>query len=126
MSSKNVAGHLSPWIIDGIHWWNGAAAILIISEIVIKKILILWVILILNNLIRIKIEAVAWIIKYFSAASLWYLLFFFKIRGINNIKLISRATHVISQELVEIIKRIEDTIIVKNSMFEGWSNIQKR
>ena len=72
------------------------------------------------------IEATAWVIKYFNEASDWYFLFFFNIKGIKTIKLISIKSQHINQEFEEIIKKIENKNTKKNKYNEGCIKILKR
>lgn len=118
--NKIVVFHVKPETIEGIHWWKGAAANFTIKALISTKVLKLKKIFMLKRLTIIITEAIAWIKKYFNAASLWYLLFFFIIIGIKTIKLISRANQVINQELVEEIIIIDKVMIKKNIKFEGW------
>lgn len=118
--NKSVEFQFKPEIIEGSHWWKGAAANLIIKALIKINELIVEKIFMLNNLIIIITEAIAWIIKYFKAASLWYLLFFFMIKGIKTIRLISKANQVINQEFVDEIITIDKNIIMKNIKLEGW------
>lgn len=71
------------------------------------------------------IDVIAWNRKYFNVLSVEYFLFFFSINGINDIKLISRANHLVNQELVETMIMIENIKEVIKSRLAGWRNIFK-
>lgn len=72
---------------------------------------------------KIKTEAIAWLIKYFKEASLWYLLFLENNKGIKSSKLISKNNHIISQESTEIIIKIVKKRRLKNKIIEGCKKI---
>lgn len=116
--------HDKPFITEGNHWWKGAPATFIMSASTMSRIVVgLVVVVKLSILIRMIAEAILWMRKYFKAHSLWYLLFLLMIRGIKTIMLISKAVHIISQEWVEIIIRIDNNIISRKNIFTGWRNI---
>lgn len=72
---------------------------------------------------KISTDDIAWFKKYFKEASLWYLLFFLKSKGINKSKLISKKSHIISQESAEIIIKIVVASSIKNKNLEGCKKI---
>lgn len=76
-----------------------------------------------NRLIKIPIEAEAWVIKYFRLASVWYFLSFLIIKGIKVIKLISNATQVINHLVEEITRSTENMSTDQNNKREGCRKI---
>lgn len=105
-----------PSITSGNQKWNGAAPILVnIAESIIsdKPILIsVFLVIIIMIPIMNAVEARAWVMKYFIAASDSILFFVFLIRGIIDRRLISRPIHIIIQFLDEIV--ISEPVIVVN------------
>lgn len=77
-------------------------------------------------LIKIKIEEILWIMKYFILASLEYSLFFILVKGINDINLISNPIHALNHEFV--VKTIEtpENIINKYKILLINLDIKKR
>lgn len=120
--SKKKFFHESPSTKAGIQLWRGAAPTF--SNKANKRITELTgVINILDNLARIIIEAIAWIIKYLIATSLWYFLDFLKIKGINIRTLISKHSQINSHEFEEIINTIDRINKIKKIKFAGWKKI---
>jgi len=71
-----------------------------------------------KTLIKIKIDAVTWIKKYFKAASLLYL-FFLIIIGIKDIRLISKPTQIIIKLVDPQTIRIDEKYVIKKNIKEG-------
>ena len=120
--SKKKLSHDNPSTRLGTHIWRGAAPIFNINaknnNNELKEEINICV-----TLDKIIIDAIAWIIKYFIATSLWYFLYFLKIRGININTLISKQIQIISQELEEMIKKMENIRKTINKKFAGWKKI---
>lgn len=106
----NLIIQFKPSIISGNQKWNGAAPILVKSAEFIKIIKIslkFWginsnnklIIIIENNKI---IDAKAWVIKYFNAASEESIFLLLEIRGIIASRFISRPIHILNQLNAEI------------------------
>lgn len=76
---------------------------------------------ILSNITKVNNidEAIAWIIKYFIAASVDIILSFEDIRGIKASKLISNPIHVAGHELDLIEINVPKISIIRNNNFEG-------
>lgn len=101
----NLLNQFNPSIISGNQKWNGAAPIFVNNaEFMImisdwskfEKICEFNEIKII--LIKINIEAKAWVKKYFIAASVEYMFLYWEKRGIMEIKLISNPIHMPNQE----------------------------
>lgn len=108
----------------GIQLCNGAAAIFN-NNAKVNKNEFIWAEKSSEILIRIITEAIAWIIKYLTATSLWYFLGFLKIKGINIKILISKQSQIISHELDEEIIIIENNKKIKNIILDGWRKMLK-
>lgn len=114
---------VNPGEIETTHWWRGAEPIFR-SKAVRRINLLIWgEFFILDILNKIPTEAVAWVIKYFSLASVWYFLSFLNIKGTNAIRLTSKATQVINHLEEEIIRIIDLKSTVKKSNIEGCRKI---
>lgn len=113
-SITSIVSHFRPSEIAGAQWCKGATPIFNIRET--SKILTIPTpgLLIIKILIISIIEAVAWVIKYFSAASDWYLFFFNLIKGININMLISIIIQVVNQDFVETIIKVDNSVITIN------------
>ena len=120
--NKKKFFHDKPSTRPGIHLWRGAAPIFS-SRANDRKIEFRRGINVCDSLEIIIIDAIAWIIKYFTATSLWYFPDFLKIRGINIKTLISRQIQISSHELQEIIKKMDNIKKIKNMIFVGWKKI---
>lgn len=99
----------SPSIISGNQKWNGAAPILVKNAVFMinlngDEIEILYPILRESMIIanKIRVEASAWVTKYFSAASVAKGFLTLIIKGIIDKRLISNPIHIPIQEYEEI------------------------
>lgn len=118
-------GQDRPSTTAGIHWWDGAAPLFSSSLVVNISVTAVGILTKLTEKM-IKIEAKAWIKKYFKADSVEYLFFFLMINGIKDKRLISNPSQAPIQEFAEIVITIElisDTIKIR---VEGWINNEKR
>lgn len=120
VSKMRFEDHERPSVIAGIHRWNGAIPSLIIRAIVIRlkkqKLETGWTV---RSEKIIRIEAIAWVRKYFSALSVLYLFWVIKIIGKNIIILISRENQAIIHVVVEKAMRIEAKRSEKIMISEG-------
>lgn len=70
----------------------------------------------------IKIEAKAWVRKYFKADSVEYLFFLLIISGIKDNKFTSKPSQAINHEFAEIVIITEVINEIKKRIKEGWIN----
>lgn len=122
VSRSRRRGHLNPSTMAGIHWWKGAAPILVKSASKIKVIAVgfSWVSRIAGKII--KLDATAWTRKYLRALSELYGVFF-KISGMKDSMFSSMPTQTINQELAEVVKIIDTATQIMNNEEEGWNKI---
>lgn len=115
----------NPSITEGNHIWKGAAPIFknkvmeIIELVAFSFIIFMFMIELRMTKVNNIDDAMAWIIKYFIAASVDNILSFDEINGIKASKLISKPIHVAGHELdlIEII--VPKIIMTRNNDFEG-------
>lgn len=119
--------HESPSIISGNQKWKGAAPIFVSRE---ESIIIDWIVEILlvfiefrsDNTVSIEIrrivDAIAWVMKYFIAASDLCLFFCLLISGMIDSRFISRPIHIPNQLFDVIVNSVPNTIVVMNRILK--------
>lgn len=114
--------HDNPSITEGNHIWKGAAPIFSnkVREIIEFMIVSSDVGIIIFKIIRVNSmdDAKAWMIKYFMAASVDIMFSLEDMRGMNDIRLISRPIHVAGHELDLIEIKVPRINMSKNKSFE--------
>ena len=117
--------HLSPSITSGNHQWSGAAPLF--SRRGVQMITDVYRFLSNENRSSVNVfittknnsvaEASTWMVKYFNEASVLYIFLTLDIKGINDIRLISRPIHAPNHELQDTDTNIPPTKVISRRIF---------